>query len=375
MPVSAPSRPLYIRVSTSSPRLDPISFVMTDTDGLDILYYTIRLTCQTLVYGMYTILMPICSYVMLKRGLRRKSHILLFCMLVFMFSLSTAYWILSLYHDVHLITTSFVHGIPLDDIASTYSVQQGMLMNALVLLNYVLTDGVVVWRAWVLCQDGYSKSLILPMVFLCLTLLSVMVTIGLRIAITVISVSQHIVIAHRGLARAIDYYCQVTNLVLSLLTNIFSTSIVGIKAWHHRHWVTSELQMRRRNITVAERVLTLLVESGIIYCLSGITVLIATVIRLPFGTLGDVYTPVNVQFAGIYPTIVLLVSHQGELNETAMFTFQSDKSNPPEQSPNVSNLDAIEFGGNPHLSSSFGKTETFADVRHSGSIASRSSQA
>ncbi len=26
-------------------------------------------------------------------------------------------------------------------------------------------------------------------------------------------------------------------------------------------------------------------------------VLIATVIRLPFGTLGDVYTPVNVQFA------------------------------------------------------------------------------
>ncbi len=59
---------------------------------------------------------------------------------------------------------------------------------------------------------------------------SVLGTIGLRAAITAISVSQHIVIEHRGLARVLDY-CQVTNLVLSLLTNIFSTSVVGIKAW------------------------------------------------------------------------------------------------------------------------------------------------
>ncbi|KAK0206935.1 hypothetical protein DFS33DRAFT_1257738, partial [Desarmillaria ectypa] len=75
-------------------------------------------------------------------------------------------------------------------------------------------------RAWVLCQDEFSKSLILPFVFLCFTLLSVLVTIGLRIAITVISISQHVVITHRGLARALDY-CQGTNLVLSLLTNVF----------------------------------------------------------------------------------------------------------------------------------------------------------
>ncbi|PBK66936.1 hypothetical protein ARMSODRAFT_938665 [Armillaria solidipes] len=343
---------------------------MTDTDGLRVLYYTIRLICQTLVYGIYTILMPICSYIMLKRGLRGKSRILLFCMLIFMFSLSTAYWILSLYHDVHLITTSFVHGVSSDDAASTYILQEGMpLVNALVLLNYVSTDGVVVWRAWVLCQDGYSKSLILPLMFLCMTLSSVMVTIGLRVAITVIRVRQHIVIAHRGISRALDYF-QVANLVLSLLTNIFSTSIVGIKAWHHRHWVTSELQLRRRNTTTAERILALLVESGIIYCFSAITVLIATVIRLPFGTLGDVYTPVNVQFAGIYPTIVLiLVSRQGELNESVMFTDQ-DKSNTQERAQDVSNLDTIEFGDNPHVNSSFGETQTFADVTHHESMVS-----
>ncbi|KAK0209242.1 hypothetical protein DFS33DRAFT_519543 [Desarmillaria ectypa] len=324
---------------------------MADTDGLNILHDMIRLTCQTLVYGMYIIIMLICSYVMLKKGLRGESRPLLFFLLVFMFSLSTAYWILSLYQAMDIITTSFVHSIRLDDIAFTYGRKQDV-MNALVLLNYVLTDGVVVWRAWVLCRDEYSKSLILPLVFLCLTLVCF----------------DHNRTAHRNNC----YF--LTNLVLSLLTNVFSTSIVGIKAWHHRQWVTSELQMRRRKMTVAERVFTLLVESGIIYCLCGITVLIATMIRLPFGTLGDIYTPVNVQFAGIYPAIVILfISRQGELNETAIFTFE-DKSNPLEHPQTVS-VDAIEFGDNPHLNSYFGETETFADVRHSGSSVSRLSQA
>ncbi|PBL02983.1 hypothetical protein ARMGADRAFT_1058229 [Armillaria gallica] len=344
---------------------------MTDTAGLSVLYHTVTLACQTLVYGMYAIIMPICSYVMLRRGLRRKSHIFLFGMLVFMFSLSTVYWIISLYNDVNLITVQFVHEVPLDDTGTTHALKQGMpLMSALVLLNYVLTDGVVVWRAWVLCQDGYSKSLIIPLMFLCLTLLSILATIGLRVAITVLNDTQHTVIVDKG-GLVLDYL-QVANLVMSLLTNICSTSIVGIKAWHHRHWVTSELQLKRKNITTAERILALLVESGIIYCLSGAMVLIATVIRLPFGTLGDVYTPVNVQFAGIYPAIViLLVTYRGELNETVLFTSRGQNNAPAD----VSNLDTIEFGGNPHVNSSFRETETAADVTHNGTMISHRSQA
>ncbi len=71
-----------------------------------------------------------------RRGLRRKSHIFLFGMLVFMFSLSTVYWIISLYNDVNLITVQFVHEVPLDDTGTTHALKQGMpLMSALVLLN------------------------------------------------------------------------------------------------------------------------------------------------------------------------------------------------------------------------------------------------
>ncbi|KAK0476166.1 hypothetical protein IW261DRAFT_1492322 [Armillaria novae-zelandiae] len=339
---------------------------MTNTK-FSVLYNTIRLTCQTLVYGMYIIIMSVCSYVMLKRGLRSRSRISLFCMLVFMFSVSTAYWILSLYQVVLIITTSFVHNTPLEEIAFTPGRNEQDVMNALVLLNYVLTDGVVVWRAWVLCRDEYSKSLILPLVFLCLALLCVLVTIVLRITITAITINGHIVAVHSSSSRALDYL-QVSNVVLSLLTNIFSTSIVAIKARRHRHWVTSALRMKGRNMTVAERIFILLAESGLIYCLSVIILLIATTIRLPFGTLGDIYAPISVQFAGIYPTIViLLVSRQGELNETTAFTV-ADKGNPLERPANsVSNLAPIEFGGNPNVNESFGGTET---VRRSESTVS-----
>ncbi|SJL02427.1 uncharacterized protein ARMOST_05754 [Armillaria ostoyae] len=206
--------------------------------------------------------------------------------------------------------------------------------------------------------------------FLCLTLLSVLATIGLRVAITVLNDTQHTVIVDKG-ALVLDYL-QVANLVMSLLTNICSTSVVGIKAWRHRHWVTSELQLKRNNITTAGRIFTLLVESGIIYCLSGAMVLIATVIRLPFGTLGDVYTPVNVQFARIYPAIViLLVTYRGELNETVMFASQGQSNAPAD----VSNLDTIEFGNNPHANSPSGEPETFADVAYNESMLSHPSQA
>ena len=36
--------------------------------------------------------------------------------------------------------------------------------------QFVLTDGVVVWRAWVICRDEYRKLLTAPIVMLVLTM-------------------------------------------------------------------------------------------------------------------------------------------------------------------------------------------------------------
>ena len=36
-------------------------------------------------------------------------------------------------------------------------------------------------------------------------------------------------------------------------------------------------------------------------------ILVAVLIRLPYGTLGDLFIPTNLQFAGIYPAIVIIL--------------------------------------------------------------------
>ncbi|KAK0461723.1 uncharacterized protein EV420DRAFT_125027 [Desarmillaria tabescens] len=333
-------------------------------DGLDVFYYTIRLICQTLVYGMYTILMPLCCHAMLKRGLQGTTRRLLFCMLIFMFSLSTAHWVLSIYHDLDLISSGFVNGIPLDNDAASYRRQQCLLMNALALINCVLTDGVVVWRAWILCRQEYRKALMMPIILLCCTALSAVVTIGIRISITVISVSQNIVVTGNALARSLDY-AQVLCLALTLLTNLSSTSIIGIKAWRYRRWITTEIvQSRKRSMTRGERVVALLVEAGVLYTLSTLFFLAAVWIRLPFGTLGDIYVPVNAQFAGMYPTIVLLfVNRRSAISETVVFTFQG-KPDAPDHERDSMRLETIEFRSNPLLDTSAineGETEITSD--------------
>ncbi|KAI0808383.1 hypothetical protein C8Q74DRAFT_1187428, partial [Fomes fomentarius] len=53
--------------------------------------------------------------------------------------------------------------------------------------------------------------------------------------------------------------------IISLLTNVTATGLIAYKAWTHRRFIGSHLQMGSTR-TRAEKVLALLVESGIAYC-------------------------------------------------------------------------------------------------------------
>ncbi|KAI0744842.1 hypothetical protein C8Q76DRAFT_607455, partial [Earliella scabrosa] len=58
----------------------------------------------------------------------------------------------------------------------------------------------------------------------------------------------------------------VVALVLSLVNNVIATSLVGLVAWNHRALIREHLKFRSRPSQV-ERVLSLLVESGVGYCI------------------------------------------------------------------------------------------------------------
>ncbi|KAI0305705.1 hypothetical protein B0F90DRAFT_1094489 [Multifurca ochricompacta] len=162
-----------------------------------LLYRVISVIFQTFAYGIYLCLIPISIYVMRAKGLRARSRQFLFVMTMFMFALSTLYWILSLAVTFLVFRAWFSNLDP-----NTHQPPNWLPMfSAIVLLNYILTDGVVVWRAWVLCPDQSKAILMVPVVTLVINMLIYLTMISVRAALYVVPEG---VPSHHSLARAID---------------------------------------------------------------------------------------------------------------------------------------------------------------------------
>ncbi|EEB89220.1 hypothetical protein MPER_12707 [Moniliophthora perniciosa FA553] len=305
--------------------MTPVVLVLT--------YHVIGLVCHTLFYGIYATLTPISTYFMLKKGLKTTIRKLLFIAILFMFVVSTTYWVLkivALLSSIQTLNGKSSGGI--DD--QSGSVEE--VFAALALVNYVLTDGVVLWRAWVLCSMESKRLLLVPLFFLVCCSFSVMATIVIRIILEVTPIAESPE-RHR-LTRAIDV-CQVSNLIFSLIINLSTTLIIAMKTWRFRRWIAQDLwAIRNKSQTGGERILVLLIESGLFYCISGATVLVSSLIRLPLGTLGDIYTPVNIQIAGIYPIVVLLLVSQGKSLDPTVFNTTDATSSQGVPEPRIPQL-------------------------------------
>ncbi|KAJ7497675.1 hypothetical protein FB451DRAFT_241047 [Mycena latifolia] len=306
---------------------------------------------------------------LLERKLNTTVNRVMFGITTFMYLLSVAYWAYSVADGVDRIYSyigiAINPSIPIPD--HSQITQWSPLFNAITLINYVLSDGIVVWRAWIICLRKHRKWLWIAIGFLGITTLTVLLTIILRIAglikSPIINLSDDDIIR-----RLIDLF-QVTTLATSLLSNLTATGVVSVTAL--QHWRTIRSNFSDKKSTRSNHILLLVVESGVVYCLSAISVLLSSLIRLPHGTLGDLYTPVQVQIAGAYPTIVLLlVSTQRSLNES---TFSEDAtltdssmppplppkkfgSSAPAQSPNPI---SISFARNPALSGTESMNSSF----------------
>ncbi|KAI0692886.1 hypothetical protein BC835DRAFT_1306955 [Cytidiella melzeri] len=258
---------------------------------------------QTLAYGVFVALIPPSIHIFLKHGLRSRNNIVIFSITLAAFALSTASWAAT------CVATSLKLAGYSAHIASTFR----LVCNALLLLNpstVLFADGVVVWRMRVLCGLHFSKRVLrLPSIMLLAMLLSISATLGLRMYGTALPGLNDI---PQGPLETCLNVLQVTSQALSLITNIFATSLISIWAWHYRRGIRENLQCLHSSGDQMERILFLLVESGLAYCLSSIFVVISLMISLPDNfTLGDVYVPIHSQVAGMYPALVMVLVSTG----------------------------------------------------------------
>ncbi|KAJ6487115.1 hypothetical protein C8R47DRAFT_515635 [Mycena vitilis] len=326
--------------------------------GEGIIYDIVELALQTLFYGVYTVLTVLSTRMLLKRSLKTRANHVMFLLTIFAYSLSSLYWAYSVTDCVdrmkHYVQVAQNLGELTDDHDGVTKFSP--LFNALILVNYIFSDGVVVWRAWIISSRNYRKYLCVTIAFWALTAVTVTSTIVFRI-IALIQSPYAQLPDSSYLVKGVNIL-QLCNLAFSLISNLSATAVVGITAWHHRQSIRAAFADNKKS-TKADRILVLVVESGLLYCVSGLAVLAASLIRLPHGTLGDIYTPINVQIAGAYPPLVLLlVSMQRSLNETTFLdTFEGSRPSRPIQfgGPALSGDHraqalSIQFASNPEIS-------------------------
>ncbi|KAF9255688.1 hypothetical protein L218DRAFT_1008269 [Marasmius fiardii PR-910] len=271
------------------------SFPLSDADLNSFRAEMIEIAVSFVLYGVYAAISIITLYLFIARGLHQsKSRVVLLIVTVFMFLLSTC----SLALDLKFYLLSFSLYSPSQIHANNLLQPLTKISVALKLFeqtNYVISDGIVVWRAWVL----YPNNLLVKLLLVICMLASVGGTY-----------TDVITSAMRRFHNLYDLGSSLNILELTvplLVTNIVSTSLIAFKAWTHRHALKQHLASSGSPFTQVQKVMILLVESGSIYCIIWIIYMATTLNGNAFSEAWQTFAQTLPTLAALYPILIILL--------------------------------------------------------------------
>ncbi|KAF9469479.1 hypothetical protein BDZ94DRAFT_1303192 [Collybia nuda] len=281
----------------SSATQDIPDYVVLPLIGSKILHIVIDTCTFTVIYGAFILLFAQTSVTYLKRkdSGRAKLWMFLACTLTFLLATALeATFLVSSGIIIHY-TLSGNSGL---NLAERISLVNALLINPniiyLWITNLEVSNVLIIWRAYVLLRDRWWM-VAFPLLLLLGSVASLTVTSILS------SIGDN---SETNTAGSIFG----AGLGLSLATNVIATALIGHRYWVHRKMVA---ELRNNRQTQSERVLVLLVESGVVYC-----VLQAINFSLGFIPQGDnlgtarsilltVFTTGYYGFSAMYPTVVV----------------------------------------------------------------------
>jgi hypothetical protein len=177
---------------------------------------------------------------------------------------------------------------------------------------FFIGDIVVVWRAWVLCPRGLLQRVI-PVFLL-------FATIVLSLATSIIGTVTGQFEAPGGFFSGVVAVLTITVMACSLATNVAATAFIGIQAYQHRKFMKQTIGIRQSK---AATVLLYLTESGTVYCVIQIIVLVLQFVDR------DVYSPTgySTEFCFLFqefvstvyaPLITVIVSYNRSMADTTV---------------------------------------------------------
>ncbi|KAM5536524.1 hypothetical protein V8D89_009801 [Ganoderma adspersum] len=287
---------------------------------------------SSILLGLFTALALFAALVLVRKGLRHLSNLVLFAVILFMYASAVLHWTTLLLNVIGYYNISRAYAaqllcqctngdtcralcpviLPLNPSSCTM-ISFG-LPGAVHGLTVVLGDAVVWWRVWVI----WPRSLIVRIT--CVVLLAATLAMGIidtldscsMAAFSVLSVFNFTEVPSGSFYQS-DFFGLAAS-VLSLATNMVATILIGCKAWEHAKIMGSVSSLKRSSRV--EKILIFLVESGTVYCVIWVCVLAHQVALLGTGLVGPSEQKVLDSFdyfikgcliplIGMYPTAII----------------------------------------------------------------------
>ncbi|KAI0269774.1 hypothetical protein BC834DRAFT_967516 [Gloeopeniophorella convolvens] len=245
---------------------------------------------ETFFFGIYTVLFVFSTVFVLSKQGRTRTRNLVLAASVAMYVVSATHWAIGI---ALLVKAASDSNNSVSEIVLTGPLEL-LAFGYLPSISCVLGDAIVVWRAWVLWERRYDLF-IPPILFL----------IG-TIATSVTSAVLTFKGASRDTWQEGDTPVRFGYIIygLIILTNLWATGLICIRAWQHRRFLRSVMGKSTPK-TRAEKALAFLIESGVIYLCFWVTYLVLTRLKSNHGLLID--SAVVVQIIGIYPTVIVVM--------------------------------------------------------------------
>ncbi|KAK7455843.1 hypothetical protein VKT23_010879 [Stygiomarasmius scandens] len=260
---------------------------LSDSDVAVFRDMFIKIAVRGAAYGISVILGAVSAYILIRQGVRgSRSRLLLLAILFVMFLCSTGIIIVNMISSLASIQSAgqtFYDPTPV-------SLKTYFALTVFSRINYSLSDGVVVWRAYILFQRRSVFRLILILSLLVCwagAVIDCIFTIVAGITGNDLSPNRTLVL-----------------LLPMLFTNFVATVLISWRTWYYQRFEQVQGSIAGQQI---KRALFLLVESGFAYCI----ILVLCIISTHPGNLSTtgqgVLAGLFPHLSAIYPTLIIIL--------------------------------------------------------------------
>ncbi|VDC03906.1 unnamed protein product [Peniophora sp. CBMAI 1063] len=302
----------------------------------------VSLVVEAILYTIYFALVIIVGRVLLNFKSRTRTSIAIFVIILLMLMLDTAICIIDVHNAIVTITATLYPASSSESLTDRYDSLNlpWMVENALTGFMANLGDVIIIWRTWAFYKGPRERWLLLiPISLLIGSLTSSSLLAYCVTKFDAVPGSSDFAKAPfcTNLTPTQGYSVELASMVLA--TTAAATAMICWKTWTYRRTIGANLRLNK-NKTRAEKIMVILIESGVLYFLFFLQVLISssTTVNdaelstpsLQFAT--NVWTYMTNHILGAYPVLVVILVRsqrsyiEGAINSDVSISTRSSNS-------------------------------------------------